>query len=195
MIKPLFAILQLLIFTSIGFGQSDFKYWELMSKNEKEHFLNNANVNKLALDYYNGYFNVTDDDKTFILLDILTHKSNYSPLYYFLFNQICSNSDGALSETMGKYCIDIILNEPDYVINHFTYERKNFQRKQYLYQLYAKYIAYEMYFYSKNLSTLDYDLSEFKGLLSIEFSDTNPDNNETLKLFFKEINNSIILME
>lgn len=195
MIKPLFAILQLLIFTSIAFGQSDFKYWELMSKNEKEHFLNNANVNKLALDYYNGYFNVTDDDKTFILLDTLTHKSNYLPLYYFLFNQICSNSDGALSETMGKYCIDIILNEPDYVINHFTYERKNFQRNQYLYQLYAKYIAYEMYFYSKNLSTLDYDLSEFKGLLSIEFSDTNPDNNETLKLFFKEINNSIILVE
>lgn len=117
-----------------------------MSQTEQEHFLNNSNVNKLALDYYNGNFKVTDDEQTFRLLDTLTHKNEYFPLYYFLFNKICAVSDGALSEIMGHYCLKMVLNEPSYVINHFAFERKNFGKSPYLYHLYASFIGEEFYF-------------------------------------------------
>ncbi len=69
-------LLFLLLLTSISFGQIAFNFWELMSQTEKEHFLNNSNINKLALDYYNDNFKVTDDEQTFKLLDTLTYKND-----------------------------------------------------------------------------------------------------------------------
>ena len=78
----------LLLLTSFSFGQNGFIFWELMSQTEKEHFLNNSNINKLALDYYSDNFKVTDDEQTFRLLDTLTHNNEFFPLYYFLFNEM-----------------------------------------------------------------------------------------------------------
>jgi len=179
----------------MSFGQNEFKYWELMSQNEKEQILNNLDLNKLALDYYNGNFKVTDDEQTFKLLDTLTNKNEYFQLYYFLFNNICATSDGALSEIMGPYCLKMVLNEPSYVINHFTFERKNFGKSQDLYQLYASFIGEEFYFYNKKMSELDYGFPEFKEMLLKELKNTSSDNSETLELFFKEITNNINKME
>ena len=183
------------ILTSVTFGQNGFKYWELMSQNEKEQFLNNSDLDKLILDYYNGNFKVTDDEQTIRLLDTLTHKNDYFQLYYFLFNNICTTSDGALSEIMGTYCLKMILNQPIFVINHFTFERNNFGKSQYLYQLYASFIGEEFYFYNKKMSELDYGFPEFKEMLLKELKDTNSDNSETLELFFIEIIDSINKME
>lgn len=166
-----------------------------MGKKEKEIFLNNSNVNKLALDYYNGNFKASDDEQTFRLLDTLTHKNDNFQLYYFLFNNICTTSDGALSEIIGPYCLKMVLNQPSYVINHFTFERKNFEKSPYLYQLYATFIGEEFYFYNEKMSEIDFGFPEFKGILIKELINTGSDNSETLELFFKEITNNINKME
>jgi len=188
-------LLFLLLLTSISFGQNAFNFWELMSQTEKEHFLNNSNINKLVLDYYGDKFKVNDDEQTFRLIDTLTHKNEYFPFYYFLFNEICAVSDGALSEAMGPYCLKMLLNEPNFVINHFTFERKNFGKSQYLYQLYASFIGEEFYFYNKKMSELDYGFPEFKEMLLKELKNTSSDNSETLELFFIEIIDNINKME
>lgn len=185
----------LVLLISHSFGQNGFNFWELMSQKEKENFLNNSNVNKLALDYYNGNFKASDDEQTFRLLDTLTHNNEYFPLYYFLFNEICAVSDGALSEAMGPYCLKMLLNEPNFVINHFTFERKNFGKSQYLYQLYASFIGEEFYFYNKKMSELDYGFPEFKEILLKELKNTSSDNNETVELFFLEIIDNINKIE
>ena len=185
----------LLLLTSFSFGQNSFNFWELMSQTEKEHFLNNSNINKLALDYHSDNFKVTDDEQTFRLLDTLTHNNEFFPLYYFLFNKICAVSDGALSEVMGPYCLKMMLNQPIFVINHFTFERKNFGKSQYLYQLYAFFIGEEFYFYNKKMSELDYGFPEFKEMLFKELQNTSSDNSETLELFFREITNNINKLE
>ena len=96
---------------------------------------------------------------------------------------------------MGPYCLKIVLNEPSYVINHFSFERKNFGKRQYLYQLYASFIGEEFYFYNKKMSELDYGFPEFKEILLKDLADTSSDNSETLELFFKEIIKNINKME
>ncbi len=108
---------------------------------------------------------------------------------------ICTTSDGALSEIMGPYCFKMVLNEPSYVINYFMFERKNFRKGQYLYQLYASFIGEEFYFYNKKMSELDFGFPEFKRDINKIVENTSSDNSETLELFFKEVTNNINKME
>ncbi len=161
MIK-LFSILIIFSLFISSDGADKFKYWELLTNTEKQQYLSDPNVNKIALDYYNGKFYPSDNNKTFKLLKTLTNKNNFNPFYYFLFNQICSRSDGALSEIMGDYCLNEVLNNPEYVINHFTFERMNFKKKQYLYELYGFFIGYEMSFYDQGTTDIKLGFPEFK---------------------------------
>ena len=170
----------------------EYRYWENFSSSEKDKFISNHKINKLALEYYNGNLKITDDEKTFELLRVLTSsKSELIPFYYYLFNKICLNSDGTLSVALGKFCLNMIINNPDYVINHFTFERENVKRDEYLYQVYGNLLGYEMYFKKEGTSDIDYSFEQFKELLNQLFKDSTSQNKQTLNLFYKCISETM----
>ena len=160
-------------------------YWENMSSSEKEHFLSSHKIDQVALQYYNGKFIVSDDNNTFKLLKTLTAKKPaLIPFYNYLFNKICKKADGALSEALGKYCLSMIINNPDYVINYFTFERENKKGNEHYYQLYGNILGYEMYFKEDGTSDIDYSFAQFKKFLDNHFQNGSAQNKQTLKLFY-----------
>ncbi len=146
----------------------EYLYWENLSESEKSNFISSHNINNLVMDYYKGNLKITDDENTFEILDeLVSADSELFPFYYYIFNKICSESDGAVSEILGKYCLQIIMNDPNYVINHFTFERENIKKDKYAYQLFGEFLGMEMYFKEKGTSDIDYNFAEFKEYLNL----------------------------
>jgi len=169
-----------------------YQYWENMNPAEKEQFLSSHQIDKLALQFYNGKFTVSDNNISFKFLKILTTKSsNLIPFYNYLFNKICYKADGALSETLGKYCFRMIINNTDYVINYFTYDRENKKSNKYCYQLYGNILGYEMYFKKEGTSDIDYNFGQLKEYLNNHFKKGSTQNKKTLKLLYNVISSTI----
>jgi hypothetical protein len=140
------------------------------------------------LSYYKGNIKLSDDDKTFELLKVLTSsKSELLPFYYYVFNKICLESDGALSEVLGKYCSDTISNNPDYVIKHLTFEIENIKKEVYFYQLYGSMLGYEMYLKENGTSDIVYTFEQFQNYLNSYFKNSSSQNKNTLKLLYDSI--------
>ncbi len=172
--------------------KKEYVYWERLNTSEKINFMSSHNINSLVLDYYKGDLKITDNENTFELLEVLVSAdSELFPLYYYLFNKICSESDGAISEILGKYCLQIILNDPNYVINYFTFEIENLKKNKYCYQLFGEFLGEEMYFKEKGTSDIDYNFKEFKKYLNAHLQLISQQNKNTLSLFYYCISESI----
>lgn len=167
-----------------------FIYWENFTQNQKNEILNSGNVNKEAIEFYKGNLKVRDNDQTTALLNTLssiTTNDTTTPFYFFLFNQICINSDGALSEMLGNYCQMMVLSSPAYVVSYLG-QNEDILKK------YAEYLGFELYFKEDGTSTLEYNYSDFKKILSDTLG--NEGKYELiLKLFYEEIEKSIKNME
>ena len=67
--------------------------------------------------YYSGKLTVSDDERTFLLLDSLLYSvSAPLELRFELFIRIIDESDGALSEITGFYCRHFLMKNSIYVI-------------------------------------------------------------------------------
>lgn len=173
-----------------SFTDSTFIYWETLNENQRNDILNSKNINKEAIEFYKGNFKIGDNTRTTALLEILTSisdKEKTAPFYFFLFNQICIKSDGALSEILGDYCQKMVLSSPSYVVNYFM-SNEDILKK------YAEYLGYELYFKEEGTSTLEYDYSDFKKMLSNKIENEKK-YGTVLKLFYEEIEKSIKNME
>lgn len=170
--------------TGINRSLSDttFVYWENLTEIQKNVIIKSENTSKEAIDFYNGKFKIGDNDQTIDLLNTLTStydKDKTAPFYFFLFNQICIKADGALSEILGDYCQRIVLSSPAYVVTYFS-------RNEGILKKYAHYLGYELFFKEEGTSTIEYNYSDFKKLLSEKLANTEQ-SKDVLTLFYNKI--------
>ncbi len=168
----------------------NYVYWEDLTDNQKDDILNSEEVNREVVAFYQGNLKIGDNNQTINLLDTLSFfakKEKISALYFFLFNQICINADGALAEMIGSYCQTIILNSPTYVINYFS-------NNEHILKIYAQYLGYELYFKEKGTSDIEYNYEDFKKLLSDKMENL-VQYEEILKLFYDEIEKTMKNMD
>ncbi len=159
-----------------------FVYWENLKKKKKNDILNSCNISKDVLEFYKGNFNIGDNSQIVTLLNRLSSisdKEKATPLYFYLFNQICIKADGSLSEILGNYCQKIVLSFPSYVV---VYLGKN----EDILKKYAQYLGYELYFKEEGTSMIEYSYSDFKKMLS-EKAIRTKQYSEALTLFYHEI--------
>jgi hypothetical protein len=138
-----------------------FIYWEDLTSNEKDNILNTFEIEKNAINYYNGKFTISDNDETTRLLEIITSNTERQEIvsfYFYIFNQMCLKADGAISEIIGKYCQRIIINDPLYAINYFIGNKK-------ILETYANLIGYELYFKEEGTSDIEYNFNDFKRII------------------------------
>lgn len=138
-----------------------FLYWDDLTITKKESILLSVKTDTLALKYYESGFhklNIMDIEK--LLENIISgDKKNKDIAFYFcILNQLSINSDGEVSEILGKYCLKFLLDNPDYVLNYFISHRK-------VQAIYANFIGDELYFKEKGLSTIEYNYVDFKHIM------------------------------
>src|ERR1035437_1152529 len=143
----LFCLLTLSWTKSKSSNQQDvYVYWENLTDKVQNEILSSGLVCQEALDYYNKKLKLSDNSDAFFLLDTLTSFNNKNKkvdaFYFFLFNQICKKSDGAISEGLGIYCQRQILNAPSFVITYFSKDKEILLK-------YAQLLGYEFYFKEK----------------------------------------------
>ncbi|MCF8304339.1 MAG: hypothetical protein K9I94_13770 [Bacteroidales bacterium] len=169
-------------------------YWESIDDDYKEKIIFSGKINELAIDYYNGDLEISDDSVTTKLLDILVQfkKTDIeAPFYFFLFNKILISADGAASEILGKYCQKITLNNPIYILNYFSQNAPIMKKYSFL-------LGYELYFKQEGLSTLKYNLEEYENAMYKKIRPQFPKNKkieQTADNFFKEIKQTMKRME
>ncbi|MBP1615013.1 MAG: hypothetical protein H6Q13_2461 [Bacteroidetes bacterium] len=168
-----FLILIILVFfTCIGHGkQSGYAdtmkclYWENMTNSDKDSVLSLLPVNDNVLRYYRKNFQLSDNEEVFSLLDTAENWYNKPKAFYFyVFNTVCENSDGAFSEILGMHCMNIVLNDPNYVLNYFKIN-KNIEK------LYAQLLGSEFYFKEGGTSIAKYNYAEFKSMIEAKTDD------------------------
>jgi hypothetical protein len=103
---------------------SQSRYWEDKSETEKNKIITIKNVNGSILKLYQGKYDIRkekNDKRVEAILKILTENKidSLRDFYFFVFNQICVNSDADLSENLGVYCKSIMLYYPKYVFGYF----------------------------------------------------------------------------
>ena len=168
--------------------EQKYPYWENLSKSQKDIILKTNNINKSVIKLYNGNLILQDDDESKQLLDTITSlKGEKAALYFYLFNRICTSSDGVISEVLGGYCQKVLLDDPSFA---FTYLSNN----EILFKKYAEYLGYELYFKEEGTSNIEYNFKDFKIKLSEKLKDEN-NLNEALILFYYEIEKTMIEMD
>lgn len=85
------------------------------------YYLNHPDVSESAKAHYRGEFKVSDDNKTFALLDEVTRASDeLRPFYILILFRITAISDGALSEVMGGYVSEYLAKYPAETMRYFN---------------------------------------------------------------------------
>jgi hypothetical protein len=99
---------------------------------EIKSYLESKQVSKTAKDFYFDKFKVTDDIKTFSIVDSLKTINNFTrPFYILLVSKIIEKADGALSESLGVKCKEFIELNPDFLID-FLYSKSTNVDKSFL---------------------------------------------------------------
>jgi hypothetical protein len=162
---------------------NDFVYWQNLTDEKRKETLALRDVYDSALDYFNGSLSLGDNAESKALLDSITlYKTsdrNVIAFYFFLFNKICLEGDGIISEGMGNYCQSIILRNPLYVFEYFLSDENVMEK-------YIQYLGYELYFKKEGTSTLKYGYSDFKQMIFQEIGKEKR-YSEIVSLFFAEI--------
>lgn len=117
---------------------SQHKFWEDLSDEKQKAILQDTTTFMRAAEYYSDSFKPSDDSNTFELLDTLTKKRVFNPLYFELFNRILSSSDGALSEVLREYCTLMVYSFPGELIYYFTLNNNTSGKLQ---QLYSSFVG------------------------------------------------------
>jgi len=168
-----------------------YTYWENLPENQKKEILSSDLIYKDAVAFFEGRFKLSDDNRTFNLLDtISSFRSNnekFRSFYFYVFNQICIKSDGSVSESLGNYCLRAILNATEYHLNYFAINKN-------ILKIYAQSIGYELYFKEEGTSDMEYNYADFKTLLSKKI-DGNKEFSNTLNILFLEIEKAMKNMD
>jgi len=144
-----------------GSNQSGFTYWEDISKTEQESILQSPTICKNAVQYYQGSFKVSDNKLTDDFLNKITSGKNTRQetlFYFYIFNQICLNADGVVSDILGEYCMKVMLSNPPFLLSYF-------QRNVKLEKKYAELVGYELYFKEDGTSDIEYNYKDFKQVI------------------------------
>lgn len=183
----LIYLIATIVFSTSVNGQ--IKYWEDLRCSRKTDIVR-ACQSKVVKNLYDGDFVLSDDEKTEKLLnELVTSNDTILPLYFYLLNKIIIDSDGALSEMVGEYCIEFLARHPRYVLTYFTKERELSIKKP-LWRIYAQFVGYELYFKKKGTSELKYNYQSFKELL-IASSSGNKENEETFRIFWQLVDETM----
>lgn len=94
------------------------KCWDSMSVEEQDAAISRLPHNSVVAQYIDRQFSISDDEQTERLLNELvsnTHDGPRNALYLHLFTEICLNADGAVGEIIGRYCMIILINNPQYI--------------------------------------------------------------------------------
>lgn len=127
-------------------------YWEDLTEKQQFSFLNSKRVNADLKSLYDDISLASDNEWTFQLLDYLSSyqlgqssKSSMQDAFNFeLFSRILEYSDGALSEVMGEYTMNLVLGSPVYVLTYIKTHPQLCERFVYS-------IASEIYFSGDDL--------------------------------------------
>lgn len=139
---------------------------------------------ELVLSYYEGNFELSDDSITMKLLDDLVQApDSILPLTFYLFNNICESSDGALTEMIIEYCIYYIVEHPDFVFAYFKKHNRE------LMDTYAMLIGYELYFKEEGTSTTPYNYTQLKNHIDASVVDHNL--HSTIDAFWRLVDETI----
>lgn len=160
-------------------------YWEQVSNNLKNEIIASNKINAGAVNYYNGTFRFTDDAKSFRLLDTLMSRPDNEyirALYFYLFNDVCMKSDGAVSEILGKYCQKMMVNDPVCVLNYFSSHNAILKK-------YAQLLGYEFCFAKEGVSGIKFNFSDFKKIISSKLEE-----HSSLKKTFDDFNREVEVM-
>ena len=171
-----------------AFSKNECKYWEDFTEKEKQEVLS-SDISKIVKDFYNKTLEITDNDKLLVLLDSLdelNHTCEKNALHLYLFTSLCQRSDAAVSEVLGNYCQNIILSNPDYVINYLN---SNTALKRNCVQ----YLGSELYFKERNTSKIKYNYKQFKEILIKKLGTDK--NNLKLNQLFAELEEAMHRME
>lgn len=143
------------------------QYWEELNESQKAKVLSLVH-SELVLSYYEGNFKLSDDNITIKLLDdLIQAPDSIMPLTFYLFNNICESSDGALTEMIIEYCIYYIAEHPEFVFAYFKKHNRE------LMDTYAMLIGYELYLKDKGLSNTTYDYTKLKSHISTTVDDNS----------------------
>lgn len=92
--------------------------WDSMSVEEQDAAISRLPHNSVVAQYIDRQFSISDEEQTERLLNELvsnTHDGPRNALYLHLFTEICLNADGAVGEIIGRYCMIILINNPQYI--------------------------------------------------------------------------------
>lgn len=183
----LLLVTAIILFSISSSGQT--KYWEDLSCSQKTEILENCKSVAIKR-FYEGHFKPTDDEKTLHLLnELVSSNDTVMPLSFYLFNKICTKSDGALSEMVEEFCVKFLANHPQYVLTYFTKERL-LNTNHNVIGTYAMFVGIELYMKRKGISKFKYNYQEFKGIL-LSASKGNKENEETFKVFWQLVDKTI----
>lgn len=175
------------LFSISSYGQM--KYWEDLSGMQKTEILENCKSVHVK-NFYDGKYVLTDDDKTWKLLnELVSSNDTIFPLAFYLFNKICKESDGALSEMVEEVCAKFLAEHPLYILTYFSKERI-FKVKKPIIEKYAMFVGYELSLKNKGHSGLNYSYQSYKDRL-ISVSKGNKENEETFKVFWQLVDETI----
>lgn len=162
---------------------NNFIYWESMTSEQQTEYLDTNSINKNVLALFEGKLLANDDEVTRRILDTLISVNSSDnkrvAFYFFLFNRVCLDADGVVSEMLGDYCQKMLLSMPEYVICYLKQNRD-------IMKAYARILGYESYFKEKGTSSMGYDYWDFKKILYGRLN-SKPEYDEVLKRFFIEI--------
>lgn len=111
----------LLILISLLLLSSGSLYWEEMTAEQQQYVLSSPGVAPIVKEYVTAPWAISDDDKTFSLLDQLTSacsERGVQALYFYHFNSILVKADGALGEPMPEYVYTLVDRDPEFVFNY-----------------------------------------------------------------------------
>jgi hypothetical protein len=185
------ALVSILVFSTSSDGQM--KYWEDLNSSQKSEMLGNCKSVAIKR-FYEGKLTPTDDEKTDELLKIIVASSDsILPLSFYLMNKIVAYSDGALAEMVAGYSVDYLATFPQFAMTYFSKERISKVKKP-IFKTYAMFAGSELYFKIKGTSDLKYNYKNFKEIL-LSASKGNKDNEETFKVFWKLVDETIKSMD
>lgn len=165
------------------------KYWEDLSCSQKSEILGSCKSVTIKR-FYEGQFSPTDDDKTLQLIkELVSSNDTVLPLSFYLFNKICANSDGALSEMVEEFCAKFLADHPLYILSYFTKERL-LNKNQNIIETYAMFVGVELYMQRKGISKFKYSYQVFKEIL-LSASKDNKENEETFRIFWQLVDKTI----
>lgn len=105
------------------------------------YYLSDLSLDSVGKMILSGDLQPLDNEITFRLLDTLKHvDEDQLDFYLAVFERILDQSDGALSEVLGGYCISFIYHQPEVFSDYLAAKDTNLIRK------WAEFSVYEMYF-------------------------------------------------